>query len=59
MKGFISTHNAEFNRTEKQNLIRLAYSILFLMSYLAVRGIINFSHFFTVSPYPQNHKSFN
>ncbi|MBP6557378.1 MAG: hypothetical protein KA213_03365 [Flavobacterium sp.] len=40
-------------KKEKQNPIRLAYSILFLMSYLAVRGIIDFGHLFTVSPYHQ------
>jgi hypothetical protein len=38
-------------KEEKQNPIRLAYSILFLISYLALRSIIDCGHLFTDSPY--------
>jgi hypothetical protein len=35
----------------QQTLLRLIYSALYLLSYLTVRGIINFIQLYTISPY--------
>ncbi|RKS02766.1 hypothetical protein C8C84_2495 [Flavobacterium sp. 102] len=45
-------HNIKFtSEKEKQNPIRLAYSILFLLSYLLVRGVIDCGSLFVISPH--------
>lgn len=35
----------------QQTLLRLIYSALYLLSYLTLRGIINYIQLYTISPY--------
>lgn len=41
------------NIENKQTLLRLIYSVLYLVSYLTIRGITDYIHLFIVSPYHQ------
>lgn len=52
MKTIAKNNLSKHSRLEnQQTLLKLIYSVLYLLSYLTIRGIIDYVHLYTISPY--------